>query len=137
MNALVVDASVTAKCVLPESGSRHAANLIATALRLLAPEIMVSESANAIWKSVHRRSMSQPDALDALGTLLTIPVWTLPLEPLTPLAFDLALRYDHPIYDCYYLAAAIASDCPLATADKRLHDLARRAGLGERAILIT
>ncbi|MBN2847384.1 MAG: type II toxin-antitoxin system VapC family toxin [Coriobacteriia bacterium] len=137
MNAHVIDASVTAKCVLPEQGSDHAANLVAAVPLLLAPEIMVSEGANAVWKARHRRSISDADALDALGTLLAMPVLTLPLEPLTPLAFDLALKHDHPIYDCYYLAAAIANDCPLATADKRLHELALRAGLGERAILIT
>ena len=32
-------------------------------------------------------------------------------------AFDLAVELDHEIYDCLYLALALALDCRLVTAD--------------------
>jgi predicted nucleic acid-binding protein len=60
----------------------------------------------------------------------------LPLRPLTAAALRLAVQHNHPIYDCYYLAAAILNDCELATADRRLAALARDVGLGDRVILI-
>jgi len=80
--------------------------------------------------------MTRESAALALLDLETIPISLQSLRRLTPAAFALALEYDHPIYDCYYLAAAIQHDAALATADVRLFDLAQRAGLGERAILV-
>jgi predicted nucleic acid-binding protein len=60
----------------------------------------------------------------------------LPLNLLASAALSIAFEYDHPVYDCYYIAAAIQNDAALATADERLYDLALRVGLGERAILV-
>ncbi len=45
--------------------------------------------------------------------------WT-PTEQLAAEALALALDLDHPVYDCVYLALAIARDLPLVTADRRL-----------------
>jgi predicted nucleic acid-binding protein len=67
---------------------------------------------------------------------MLIPLMRLPLRPLTAAALRLAVQHNHPIYDCYYLAAAILNDCELATADRRLAALARDVGLGDRVILI-
>jgi predicted nucleic acid-binding protein len=136
VSALVADASVVAKCILPESGSDHARVLIHDAESAVAPANIHAECANAVWKLVHRGLMTRESAALALLDLETIPISLQSLRRLTPAAFALALEYDHPIYDCYYLAAAIQHDAALATADVRLFDLAQRAGLGERAILV-
>ena len=42
------------------------------------------------------------------------------LRPLAAAALDLALRRDHPAYDCFYVALAMREAAPLATADRRL-----------------
>lgn len=136
MSRLVADASVVIKWILEEPGSDDAALLIAGADQVYAPEIVLAECANAIWKRVARGWMDIENAPTPLGDLMALPILLFSLRPLAPSALDLALSYDHPIYDCYYLAAAIANDCPLTTADRRLHELAVRAGLGERAILV-
>ena len=68
--------------------------------------------------------------------IIALPLDAVDLEDLTPAALAMALEYDHPMYDCYYIAAAIQNDASLATADERLYDLAQRVGLGERAILV-
>ena len=65
-----------------------------------------------------------------------MPVRQIPLRQLTDIAFGLALEFDHPVYDCYYLAAAIRRDCAIVTADRRLYDLALCVGFGERALLV-
>jgi len=39
--------------------------------------------------------------------------------PLLTPAFALALEFNHPIYDCIYLAAALATGRTLVTADTR------------------
>ncbi len=40
-------------------------------------------------------------------------------------AAAIALRIDHAIYDCLYLACAEVEEAPLVTADRRLRDAAR------------
>ena len=42
----------------------------------------------------------------------------------------LAQRLKHPAYDCFYLAAALRSDCRLVTADRRLHERCGRDDAG-------
>jgi predicted nucleic acid-binding protein len=32
----------------------------------------------------------------------------------------LSLIYDHPVYDCFYLALALLENCPFVTADETL-----------------
>ena len=136
MRALVLDASVAIKCVIAEPGSTRARELVAAARPLIAPELLVAECANALWKRVHCGITTRAGAPQALAAVQMIAATLLSLSELTPAAFALALEYDHPIYDCYYLAAAIQHDATLATADVRLFDLAQRAGLGDRAILV-
>ena len=49
----------------------------------------------------------------------------------------MALDLNHPIFDCFYLAAALRNDTKLVTADRRL--LAKAAGhpyLARRAIML-
>jgi predicted nucleic acid-binding protein len=133
---LVADASVLVKCVLLEPGSPVARQLVTESSPTITPGHAQAECVNAIWKYVHRGALSPDRARDALEYLQSIPLRLRPLRKLTSDAFALALEYDHPVYDCYYLACAIQNQCALATADERLYDLAQRVGFGERAVLV-
>ena len=136
MKALVPDASVVLKTVLTEPGSKAAIALVAGARTLLAPEHLYAECANALWKRAHRGLASGEAMLARAAGIIALPLDAVDLEDLTPAALAMALEYDHPMYDCYYIAAAIQNDASLATADERLYNLAQRVGLGERAILV-
>jgi predicted nucleic acid-binding protein len=94
------------------------------------------ECTNVIWKAVRRGLSSHSGALTALGDLLSMSIQAVDVTQLAPTALSIALAHNHPVYDCYYVAAAIKNDAALATADERLYDLALRVGLGERAILV-
>src|SRR5574340_79346 len=131
MSAIVVDASVVVKTVVTEAGSPAAVSVLASGRPLLAPENVYCECANALWKRVHRGLVEPARLAGPLSALASLPLLTIGLRDLTPAAVALALEYDHPVYDCYYLAAAIRSDCELVTADRSLFDLARRVGLGD------
>jgi len=48
---LVVDAGVVVKWYIPESGSDRAAALLETDRRLIAPDLLLAEVANVLWKS--------------------------------------------------------------------------------------
>jgi predicted nucleic acid-binding protein len=136
MSLLVVDASVILKCLLAEPGSPRARQLVEGERPPLAPELLLAECANAVWKRVHRGLMAAEGVAPVMADLTSLSATLLPLRELTPDALSIALEYDHPVYDCYYIAAAIQNDATLATADAKLYDLAQRVGLGERAILV-
>jgi predicted nucleic acid-binding protein len=55
----------------------------------------------------------------ACATLRQAPVLQIALDLLLPAAFDYALTLKHPVYDCFYLAAAHIHDTYLVTADLR------------------
>ena len=57
---LTVDASIVAKWFLTEPQSKEALQLLAPRIRLHAPDILLVEYANTIWKKVHRREISDP-----------------------------------------------------------------------------
>jgi predicted nucleic acid-binding protein len=96
---------------------------------LIAPELIVPETWNAIWKRVRQGRISPVQARRAIPE---IPVWlasTTSLAELFPRAAALSLALDHPIYDCFYLALAEREAAPLVTADDRLLGLAGRVSV--------
>ena len=56
MNTLVIDASIAVKWVVEEDGTPEALALRQRA-RLIAPELLVAECANILWKKVQRREL--------------------------------------------------------------------------------
>ncbi len=118
---VVIDASVAAKWYLAEEGSEEAERL-AREHTLIAPDLLLAETANVLWASVRRGRVAAGDAARAVAHL---PAWFEELaaaEELLDRAFTLALRLDHPVYDCLYLAPAERRGTVLMTADRRLID---------------
>lgn len=120
MTTVVVDASVAVKWVLAETGSVEARALGQTGADLIAPELVLIEVGNVLWKSVRLKRITAVDAeraFDALPSAFTR------IEPLTPLlrrGLALAIALDHPVYDCLYLALAEREAAPIVTTDARL-----------------
>lgn len=125
----VVDASVAAKWYFPEPGHAAAEALlqgcIAGQRDLIAPDLLEGELANTLWKKVRRGECSEQMALEILELWETDRPHLIRSELLVRRALDLALRLGHPVYDCLYIATAIAYEAPLATADTRLERMAR------------
>ncbi len=120
--AYVVDASAGAKKVLPESGATEADALFSAAaagrVRLFAPEIYISETANILWKRCSLTKDLTPDeAADGLRVLLRTRPVLIPLEPLAEHALQLALKYGRAAYDCFYVSLSLQMRCHLVTAD--------------------
>lgn len=139
MNALVVDASIAIKWVVEESGTPAALALRQHA-KLIAPEPLVAECANILWKKVQRRELRADEALFAARLLQGVDIELRPTRALLEAAARIAIDLDHPAYDCLYLALAIETDCRFVTADERfLHKLrrSRRGALRGRAMSLT
>jgi predicted nucleic acid-binding protein len=125
----VIDASVAAKWYFPEEGSRRAGEVLAEASEgrrnLLAPDLLVAEFTNILWKKIGLDECRPDEAQAILDFFETDRPRLVDSVALAPRALELALRLEHPVYDCLYLATAIEYDARLVTADARLARSAR------------
>jgi predicted nucleic acid-binding protein len=136
---LVIDASIAVKWVVEEEGTAQAL-VLHQGTKLIAPELLVAECANILWKKAARGELSNEEALLAAKLLQSAEIELLPMRSLFEAATGLALELDHPAYDCIYLALAIETDCPFVTADERfLRKLgqSQRVALRHRAMSLT
>jgi len=124
--------------VVEEEGTPQALTLRRKA-KLLAPELLVAECANILWKKARRNELSREEALLAARLLQTAAIELVPTRSLLAAATRIAIELDHPAYDCLYLALAIANDCRFVAADERfLRKLGgRRSRVRAKAVLLT
>jgi predicted nucleic acid-binding protein len=123
--SVVIDASVALKWVFDEPGRDDADRLFDQ--DLIAPSLWLVEAADALWKRAQRGDLTPSQAQDRLVALRSAPLATLPLEDDLLEAATLALRLNHPVYDCLYLALALREKTYVVTADKRFCEAASRA----------
>jgi predicted nucleic acid-binding protein len=112
----VVDASVVVKWVVEEAGT--AASLaLRRDNRLVAPDLVIAECANILWKKARRGELSGPQASMAARLLERSGLELIPMRGFMADATNLALELSHPAYDCIYLA--VAGRAPLAIRHSR------------------
>jgi predicted nucleic acid-binding protein len=129
--AYVVDASVAIKWVIGETGSEHALSLLAAG-GLCAPDLIVAECANILWKKTARGFISGDVARLAARVIAEAPFEIAPSRGLLEAATALAIALNHPAYDCVYLALARERRLQLVTADEKL--IANLAQSGSNAM---
>lgn len=133
---IVLDASVAAKCFFPEAGSDLANAVVLSGVRIVAPELIHAEVANVAARRAQRGETDPSVARRAIEALDELIDETCPLAPLRTRAFDLALASGLSAYDAIYVALAEARGAQLVTADARLVQSARAAGLGAYVVLL-
>jgi predicted nucleic acid-binding protein len=116
---LIVDASVAVKWGVLESGAAAAMALITRPERRVAPDLVIAEIANTLWKKEQRGEINAPDRGVALTACLGGYDEFAPMRSLVARALDLAIQLGHPAYDCFYLALAEAHGGTIVTADAR------------------
>jgi predicted nucleic acid-binding protein len=116
---LVVDASVVLKWFLIEDG-RPEAMTLQSAHDVLAPDLVIAETLNGLWKAV-RKNLVPRAQFDAIVPLLGRSFSRLvPSAELAERAWEITMSLDHPVYDAFYVALAWREECQFVTADKRL-----------------
>lgn len=132
---VAIDASLATRIFLPASSSVDAERLLAewreAGARVISSMLWLAESVSAIRKAVFARAITGSEGRDALADLLRLGV--------EPIAIDSdqcrsALQWAERLgqsraYDGFYLALAEKLSAPLWTADKRLANAARQAGV--------
>ena len=123
MSHFIVDASVVAKWLLAEADSDRARSVIANHNYLHAPDLLVAELANVLWKRASRKEITVPETISMMEILLRdyvdVKVRLLPARILVEQAMRIAVAERQTAYDCLYLACAVQARCRLITADDR------------------
>ena len=122
MSVLVVDASIAAKWFFDEVHSAAAIRILGTHYRLHAPDFLLVEFDSLVWKCVRRKLITLSEARQVRRMLRRLPVQEHPCGPLLDLAFALAVRTGATVYDCQYVALAMAIKGRVVSADRRLCD---------------
>jgi predicted nucleic acid-binding protein len=134
---IVIDASLGLKWVFQEEDSEQATAL-GKGRELVTSALFWPEAANAIATRVRRGDITRIEGDDGLRDLQAAPLQTRRLhgeavQSALAIAHDLA----HPVYDCCYLAVAIAEDTIVVTADRRFHSAVMRLpSLADRVLLL-
>lgn len=131
---LIVDASVAIKWAVDEGDRADARALVQSHHALVAPEFVLTEVANILWKKVTRREIGREQAVTGLPGIEATFSRFVPTAFVLDRAMDLALEVDHPVYDCLYLATAELEDCRLVTADDRLRSKLRASAYALRLV---
>lgn len=122
---LVVDASVAVKWFIAEQWTEESRMLLASRIDRHAPDLILAETTNVLWKKARRGDIKDPQAYFAEAANLPDVLVLHRCQDLFVRASAIALDIDHPVYDCIYLACAEAEGVPLVTADHRLKDVSR------------
>lgn len=138
MNAGVIDTSALVKFVIPEEHSGEASRLIelhqASRIRLIAPDYIMVESANVLWKHVRRNGLTVEDATAGINLLRRAGIRLVQYGELLDDAIRLAVGSNITIYDALFAALAQRESIPLITADRPL--ITRLTNTGVQSITL-
>jgi predicted nucleic acid-binding protein len=129
---LVVDASVVVKIFAPEKGSDVALEIVGAEQERLAPAHAFAEVGEVLVRKGRAGELTNlqiEDILNALRRGFT----TVPLDDLIGPAVQISIETGASVYDCFYVALAVAENCSLVTADDRL--IAKMKGTHFAALL--
>ena len=115
---VVIDSSALIGALVRASAEGLWAASVLEGEQIMAPELLLSETANGLRRLELQGHISSLEASSAFDRARTLPV---ELHPFTPFAQRVwELRFNLTAYDAWYVAMAESMDCPLATLDERM-----------------
>jgi predicted nucleic acid-binding protein len=119
---IVIDACVAMKWLAPEADSERAREVFSAwqsgRLQPVAPALIMAEVANALWKKVKRQELHSGQAARLFRDFRLLGVRLIPIDELVFPALDFSFLYNHPVYDCIYVALAVRERSFLLTSDE-------------------
>ena len=106
MTLVIPDASFAIKWVITEEHSDKADRLFGEGYQLLAPELIMVECGNILWKQVRFSGLTRQKAEEALRLLQSFAIDLIPVTPLLARALELGNLIERTVYDSVYLALA-------------------------------
>lgn len=127
MTTVVLDASVVMKWLLPPADEDlvpEALDLlrlyVQEKIRFVVPDIFWAEFGNIAWKAARLGRWTADEARSAIRDVADRNFPTVPSKDLLVAAFTLANGFNRSVYDCLYVALAVATDGEMVTADEKL-----------------
>ncbi|MBX9879706.1 MAG: type II toxin-antitoxin system VapC family toxin [Candidatus Obscuribacterales bacterium] len=136
MNAFVVDASVVLKWFVNEPNSERAVALRQENKTRIAPDYLLLECANVVWKMVRQKRLTSQTGEGVIDSLNRLPVTLHSTDRFLKRAYKLAVELNSSVYDCFYLSVGLTYDCPLVTADKRLYNAVKKSAFQDYVQLL-
>lgn len=124
--ACVLDASAAVRLILGDPAAADVAEQIREAAVVMAPELMLTEVANTLWKLQQAGHLAGLDPQQLLAEARDLVDRVEADRHLQAEALALACHHDHPVVDCLYLALARREAATLISMDRRLQQLAER-----------
>jgi len=126
----VVDASITARWVLPDERDEHGDEILAALVDGFgfAPDLWWFEVHNLLLMNERRKRVSSEKTAEALNLLLNLPI-DLDFQRDAERTFNLARKHRLTFYDAAYLELAMRKAVPLATHDAALISAAEVEGV--------
>ena len=126
---LVLDASAALEVVLERSRAGDFKRAIQEADTVMAPELLIPEVVNAIWKYHQFDRLDLNTCNQALELAIELADDWVSCKDLWREAFLLAWKNRRPAYDMFYIALARREGAALLTMDKALRKEAERHGV--------
>lgn len=126
---VVIDANVSLKWFIEERGSLAARKLLDKGASFIAPDIFIPEVCNVVWKKVKTHEITLEHGQAIVANVPMVLDSLVPSSELAKRAFDLAVQFNHPVYDCLYLVLAERESITLITDDAKLATVAKKAKL--------
>jgi predicted nucleic acid-binding protein len=130
-----IDASFLLKLFLPEERSEkvHAlwSSWIEGSVEVVAPTLIIFESASVIRNKLHRKLLNKTDAAEIIKCMKRMDMTLVYTDELLEGAWEIGQLLELPVlYDCFYLALAQLLNAPLWTADEKLYHRAQNLKIG-------
>lgn len=115
---VVIDASALVAALVDSGSEGDWVNEVTARGPLLAPELILVETANTLRRLEASGAITRLEATSAFRDVLSLELELLPFAPFAERIWE--LRANLTSYDAWYVAIAEAFECPLATLDRRL-----------------
>jgi predicted nucleic acid-binding protein len=89
-------------------------------LDLLAPDLLVAEVGNIIWKKHMFQGLAAIDARQIINDFRGLTFTLTSANDLLEEAYQLAVTYQRTVYDSLYIALSLYEQCSFVTADEKL-----------------
>ena len=136
MKRIVVDGSVAVKWLVPEQHASAALRLLHENAGLVAPDIILAEVGNVLWKKWFRGELEADAVPEMMIDFRKIPLQLFDTDYLFINAWDIAKKFSRSFYDSLYVALAVKNNCRMVTADLKLYNALKATSLKKHILWI-
>ena len=133
---VVVAASVTVKWYVSENCTTEAEKLLDGSYKLYAPELILPEFGNIIWKKLRRNDLTDQEANQIMNAFRQQSITFRSHQSLLKAAFTGTQLSGQTVYDWSYLALAVSLSCEFVTADVKFYKALKKNSLKKHHLWI-